>query len=190
MSGQDWACKFVTFRLVSVISRNEKQKPQPHLGVEPQETPNFYFKIPYVGHFSGTAQRSIRKLANQLCKPIDIRLVFTTFKIKNLCNAKDAVPKGLRTRVVFKYFIIFTSLVVTAWTVLKLCNLLARGGGGLGWCQKPPGLTTFLTVFVKLLKLTTACRNCETIFKNGGLLNITQSYNCKTTTAIDFSHVK
>ena len=114
MSGQDWACKFVTFRLVSVISRNENQKPQLHSGVEPQETPNFYFKIPYVGHFSGTAQRSIRKLANQLCKPIDIRFVFTTFKIKNLCNAKDAVPEGLRTRVVFKYFIIFTSLVVTA----------------------------------------------------------------------------
>ena len=85
-----------------------------HSGIEPQETPNFYFNIPYVGHFSGTAQRSIRKFANQLCKPIDIRFVFTTFKIKNICNAKDAVPKGLRTRVVFKYFIIFTSLVVTA----------------------------------------------------------------------------
>ena len=60
------------------------------------------FKIPYVGHFSVTAQRSIRKLANRLCKPIDLRLVFTTFKVRNLFNVKDAVPEGLRTRVVYK----------------------------------------------------------------------------------------
>ena len=72
-------------------------------GVEPQETPKFFFKIPYVGHFSVTAQRSIRKLANRLCKPIDLRLVFTTFKVRNLFNVKDAVPEGLRTRVVYKF---------------------------------------------------------------------------------------
>ena len=78
-------------------------KTHPHSGVEPQETPTFYFKIPYVRHFSVTAQRSIRKLANQLFKPIDIRLAFTTFKIKNLFNVKDAVPEGLRTKVVYKF---------------------------------------------------------------------------------------
>ena len=50
-------------------------KTQPYSGVEPQETPKFFFKIPYVGHFSVTAQRSIRKLANRLCKPIDLRLL-------------------------------------------------------------------------------------------------------------------
>ena len=78
-------------------------KTQPHSEVEPQETTKFYFKIPYVGHFSVTAQRSIRRLANQLSKPIDIRLVSTTFKIKNLFKVKDAVPEGLRTRVVYKF---------------------------------------------------------------------------------------
>ena len=72
-------------------------KTQPHSGIEPQETPKFFFKIPYVGHFSVTAQRSIRKLANWLCKPIDVRLVFTTFKVRNLFNVKDAVPEGLCT---------------------------------------------------------------------------------------------
>ena len=78
-------------------------KTQSFSGVEPQETPKFFFKIPYVGHFSVTAQRSIRKLANRLCKPIDLRLVFTTFKVRNLFNVKDAVPEGLRTRVVYKF---------------------------------------------------------------------------------------
>ena len=33
----------------------------------------------------------------------DIRLVSTTFKIKNLFNVKDAVPEGLRTRVAYKF---------------------------------------------------------------------------------------
>ena len=42
-------------------------KTQSHSGIEPQETPKFFFKIPYVGQFSVTAQRSIRKLANRLC---------------------------------------------------------------------------------------------------------------------------
>ena len=50
-------------------------KTQSYSGVEPQETPKFFFKITYVGHFSVTAQRSIRKLANRLCKPIDLRLL-------------------------------------------------------------------------------------------------------------------
>ena len=66
-------------------------------------TPKFFFKLCYVGHFSVTAQRSIRKLANRLCKPIDIRLVFTTFKVTNLFNVKGAVPEGLCTRVVYKF---------------------------------------------------------------------------------------
>ena len=66
-------------------------------------TPKFFFKIPHVGQFSVTAQRSIRKLANRLCKPIDLRLVLTTFKVRNLFNVKDAVPEGLRTRVVYKF---------------------------------------------------------------------------------------
>ena len=45
----------------------------------------------------------IRKLADRFCKPIDIKLVFTTFKIKNLYNLKVASPEGVRTRVVYKF---------------------------------------------------------------------------------------
>ena len=35
--------------------------------------------------------------------PIDLRLVFTNFKVRTLFNVKDAVPDGLRTRVVYKF---------------------------------------------------------------------------------------
>ena len=82
-------------------------KTQPHSGVELQETAKFYFKIPCVGHFTVTVQpekyTQTWLVANQLCKPIDIRLVFTTFKIINLFNVKDAVLEGLRLRVVHKF---------------------------------------------------------------------------------------
>ena len=94
-------CKGYIGVLIQTAVKGGKTKP--YLGVEPQETPKFFFKIPYVGHFSVMAQRSIRKLANWLCKPIDVRLVFTTFKVRNLFNVKDAVPEGLRTRVVYKF---------------------------------------------------------------------------------------
>ena len=42
-----------------------------------------------------------RKLADRFCKPIDIKLVFTTFKIKKLYNLKVASPEGVRTRMVY-----------------------------------------------------------------------------------------
>ena len=45
----------------------------------------------------------MRKLVNRFCKPIEIKLVFSTFKIKNLFNVKDPLPGGLRTRVVYKF---------------------------------------------------------------------------------------
>ena len=92
--------KYISKYIQTVIKGG---KTQPHSGFEHKETPKFYFKIPYFQHFSVTAQRSIRKLANQLCKPIDIRLVVITFKIKNLFNVKDAVLGWLRTRVVYKF---------------------------------------------------------------------------------------
>ena len=53
---------------------------QSHSGIEPQETPKFFFKLPYVGHFSVTAQRSIRKLANWSCKPIEYKVSLYYFQ--------------------------------------------------------------------------------------------------------------
>ena len=100
LSPENLINKYISKYIQTVVKGG---KTQLHSGVEPQETLKFYFKIPYVGHFSVKAQRSIRKLANQLCKPIDIRLVFTTFKIKNLFNVKDAAPEGLHIHVVYKF---------------------------------------------------------------------------------------
>ena len=62
-----------------------------------------YFKIPYVGHFSGVAQQRERKLINRFCKLIEIKFVCSTFKIKNFFNVKDPFPDRLRVRIVYQF---------------------------------------------------------------------------------------
>ena len=55
-----------------------------------------YFKLPYIGCFSIITQRRIKKLVNTL----EIKLVFTPFKIKSWFGAKDFIPAALRSRVI------------------------------------------------------------------------------------------
>ena len=55
-------------------------------GVEQQEFAKHYFKIPYIGHFSGVAQQRARKFINRFCKLIEIKFVYSTSKIKNVFN--------------------------------------------------------------------------------------------------------
>lgn len=63
-----------------------------------------YFKLPYVGRFSDIAQTKLRHLLKRYCRPdLDIKLVFNTFKLRNLFSVKDSVPPGLRSRVVYKF---------------------------------------------------------------------------------------
>ena len=37
------------------------------------ELTRHYFKIPYIGYFSGVTQQRVPKLINRFCKPIDIK---------------------------------------------------------------------------------------------------------------------
>ena len=62
-----------------------------------------YFKLPYIGPFSITAQRRIKKLVRTFCSDLDIKLVFTPFKIKSWFGVKDPIPAGLRSRVIYKF---------------------------------------------------------------------------------------
>ena len=91
----------IIHRYISKAVKGENARPV--AGVEPQESPKFYFKIPYIGRFSDIAQHRVRTLINRFCKPVDIKLVFSTFKIKNLFNVKESLPDRLRTRVVYKF---------------------------------------------------------------------------------------
>ena len=63
----------------------------------------FYFKLPYIGPFSITTQRRIKKSVHTFSSNLDIELVFTPFKIKSWFGVKDPIPAGLRSRVIYKF---------------------------------------------------------------------------------------
>ena len=63
----------------------------------------YFYKLPYLGRFSTIAQSKIRRLVNRYCHDLDIKLVFTTFKLRNLFSVKDSVPRELRSRVIYKF---------------------------------------------------------------------------------------
>ena len=60
-----------------------------------------YFKLPYLV-LSNFAQRKVRALTKRYCRNLNIKLVFSSFKIKNLMNVKDTVPRSLRSSIVYK----------------------------------------------------------------------------------------
>ena len=58
-------------------------------------------KLPYIGHFSVLTQNKIRHFITRYCNDLDIKLVFSCFKIGNLFDVKDPVPGGFRSCVVY-----------------------------------------------------------------------------------------
>ena len=63
----------------------------------------YFYKLPYLGRFSTITQSKIRRLVNRYCHDLDIKLVLTTFKLRNLFSVKDSVPRELRSRVIYKF---------------------------------------------------------------------------------------
>ena len=61
-----------------------------------------YFKLPFL-KLSKFTQRKISMLAKKYCKNLNIRLAFSSFKIKNLLTVKDRVHRSLRSCVVYKF---------------------------------------------------------------------------------------
>ena len=49
-------------------------------------------------------QKRVRQFTKHYCNSIDIKLVFSNFEIRNMFGVKDPIPRGLRTCVVYKFF--------------------------------------------------------------------------------------
>ena len=63
----------------------------------------FFIKLPYIGSHSDAVQNKIKELSVQLCKDINIKLVFTTKKISSFFSTKDVIPSTLRSHVVYNF---------------------------------------------------------------------------------------
>ena len=71
----------------------------------PSTSPIFYFKLPYVSHFSVVAQKKICHFIKRYCNDLYIKLVFSSFEIDNLFGVEDPISGGLRhgSRVVWEF---------------------------------------------------------------------------------------
>ena len=73
------------------------------VGCVPDKVSTFYFKLPYISHYSGVTQKRIRHLIKCYCNNLDIKLIISSFKIGSLFSAKDPIPSNLRSSVVYKF---------------------------------------------------------------------------------------
>ena len=62
-----------------------------------------YFKLPYVGPYSQITQDKIRCLIKKCCKPIEAKLVFNSFKVRDAFSTKDKIPMLQKSSVIYKF---------------------------------------------------------------------------------------
>ena len=51
-----------------------------------------YYNLPYIGHFSKTTKQKLKKICDQYCKDLSVKIAFTPFKVGDLFSVKDAIP--------------------------------------------------------------------------------------------------
>ena len=79
--------------------------PQKDIAVENVENINIrYFKLPFIGKYSMTVKSKINDLVRKYCKSIDVKLIFTTCKIRDSFSNKDRLTGfSYTTNVIYKY---------------------------------------------------------------------------------------
>ena len=62
-----------------------------------------YYKLPYIGHISTDVKRKINSFCKFYCKRLSIKIILTPFKVADMFNVKDPIPKSLKSFVVYKF---------------------------------------------------------------------------------------
>ena len=63
-----------------------------------------YFKLPFIGQYSRITELKLRQLLNTFCETdLNVKLVFTSFKIKNMFSFKNRTPDALKSMVVYQF---------------------------------------------------------------------------------------
>ena len=64
----------------------------------------YYFKLPCIGNLLHHINNKLLKLNKEFCKKkLNIKLVFSSFKIKNYFSCKDPIPNDLKFFLVYKF---------------------------------------------------------------------------------------
>ena len=100
----------ITFLLLSVFLQSRSlQEPQFYNKHNNTSSPRenttgvHYFKPPFVDDFSTITCNKLKHSLNVFCKDADIKIVFSSFKIKNFFSFKDPIPDALKSLVVYQF---------------------------------------------------------------------------------------
>ena len=92
---------------MNFIDREIKMYLEKQFNIEPPKVSNTiksnYYKLPYMCHFSKTTKQKLKKVCDQHCEDLSLKIVFTPFKVGDLFSVKDAIPKLLKFFVVYKF---------------------------------------------------------------------------------------
>ena len=62
-----------------------------------------YYRLPYIGHFKKTTKQKLKKICDQYCKYLSVKIVFTSFKVSHMFSVEDTILKLLKSFVVSKF---------------------------------------------------------------------------------------
>ena len=80
----------------------------------------YYFKLPYIINLSHHIKNKLTKLCKEFCKEsVNIKLVFTSFRIKNYFSYKDPSPDDLKSHTLLVLAVVL-ALLVKLLVILKL----------------------------------------------------------------------
>ena len=92
---------------MNFIDRGSKTYLEKQFNIEPPKvcsTIKFnYYKRSYIGHFFKTAKQKLKKVCDQYCEDLSLKIVCTPFKVGDLFSVKDAILKLLKSFVVYKF---------------------------------------------------------------------------------------
>ena len=92
---------------MNFIDREIKTSLEKQFNIDPPKVFNTiksnYYRFPYLDHFSKTTKQKLKKVCDQYCKDLSLKIVFTPFKVGDLFSVKDALLKLLKPFVVYKF---------------------------------------------------------------------------------------
>ena len=89
-----------------------------------------YYKLPYIGHISTNVKCKIkRRFCKYYCKSLNIKTVLAPFKVADMFNVKDPVPKSLKSFVVYKFVLPGCNACYIGETTRHLSTMIKRAFG-------------------------------------------------------------
>ena len=62
-----------------------------------------FYKLPYIGFYSTYTGKKISSIINKYCKDLNVKVIFSPFKLSSMFSPKDFIPESLKSRVVYQF---------------------------------------------------------------------------------------